>query len=47
MWSWIKNLFSKKQKVEVVTPKPVVKVEHCMRHLRFIKRCPECIKAVS
>ena len=45
MWNWIKNLFRKKQKVEVLVPKPVV-LTKCFRHLRFIKKCPDCLKAV-
>jgi hypothetical protein len=47
MWNWFKSLFSKKQKVEVLVPKPKVKADHCHKHLRFIKKCPECIIAVQ
>jgi len=45
IWTWVKSLFSKKQKVEVIVPKPMVATK-CNRHLRFIKNCPECKVAV-
>ena len=50
IWNWIKNVFKPEKQdphlvlyEEVEKPKP----EHCERHLRFIKRCPDCIEVVK
>ena len=33
--------------VPVYTENPIDKPKHCERHLRFIKRCPDCIEVVK
>ena len=40
IWTWVKSLFTKKQEIKKL-------VSHCNRHLRFIKNCIECKKAVA
>ena len=48
--NWIKGLFSKKEEPvvleEVVEEKKEV-VQHCETHIRFIKNCLDCLRAVG
>jgi primosomal protein N' len=50
IWNWIKNIFkSEKQDPHLVLyeeaqePKP----EHCVKHSRFKKSCPDCKEIIA
>ena len=50
IWNWIKNIFKPEKQdphlvlyEEVQKPKP----EHCPKHLRFKKSCPDCREVVA
>ena len=50
IWNWIKNLFiTEKQDPHLVLYEEVQKSkpEHCLKHLRFKKSCPDCREVIA